>query len=85
MTASQELLDTDTLTGVVAHDTSHDPFPVTGWDFRSGGGDRRADSSRGHDDDALATDLHGNHCSRDAPNCSTAYLPAAPARRAAVL
>ena len=32
MTASPELLDTDTLTGVVAHDTSHDPFPVTGWD-----------------------------------------------------
>jgi len=25
-------LDTDTLTGVVAHDTSRDPFPVTGWD-----------------------------------------------------
>ena len=24
--------DTDTLTGVVAHDTSSDPFPVTGWD-----------------------------------------------------
>jgi 4-hydroxyphenylpyruvate dioxygenase len=24
--------DTDTLTGVVAHDTSLDPFPVTGWD-----------------------------------------------------
>jgi 4-hydroxyphenylpyruvate dioxygenase len=34
MTVSQELLDTDTdtLTGVVAHDTSHDPFPVSGWD-----------------------------------------------------
>src|SRR6201985_1229325 len=32
MTVSQELLDTDTLTGVVAHDTSRDPFPVTGWD-----------------------------------------------------
>jgi 4-hydroxyphenylpyruvate dioxygenase len=34
MTVSPELLDTDTdtLTGVVAHDTSHDPFPVTGWD-----------------------------------------------------
>src|SRR5580658_5681435 len=31
MTVSQ-LLDTDTLTGVVAHDTSRDPFPVTGWD-----------------------------------------------------
>jgi len=25
-------LDTDTLTGVVVHDTSRDPFPVTGWD-----------------------------------------------------
>ena len=25
-------LDTDTLTGVVAHDASRDPFPVTGWD-----------------------------------------------------
>src|SRR6201990_2334080 len=32
MTVSPELLDTDTLTGVVAHDTSRDPFPVTGWD-----------------------------------------------------
>jgi 4-hydroxyphenylpyruvate dioxygenase len=32
MTVSQELLDTDTLTGVVAHDTRLDPFPVTGWD-----------------------------------------------------
>jgi 4-hydroxyphenylpyruvate dioxygenase len=31
MTVSQ-LLDTDTLTGVVAHDISRDPFPVTGWD-----------------------------------------------------
>jgi 4-hydroxyphenylpyruvate dioxygenase len=31
MSVSQ-LLDTDTLTGVVAHDTTHDPFPVTGWD-----------------------------------------------------
>jgi 4-hydroxyphenylpyruvate dioxygenase len=32
MTVTQELTDTDTLTGVVAHDTSRDPFPVTGWD-----------------------------------------------------
>ena len=32
MTASELLADTDTLTGVVAHDTSGDPFPVTGWD-----------------------------------------------------
>ena len=32
MTAIQEFTDTDTLTGVVAHDTSRDPFPVTGWD-----------------------------------------------------
>src|ERR1700730_8523728 len=24
--------DTDTLTGVVAHDTTSDPFPVSGWD-----------------------------------------------------
>ena len=32
MTASPDLLDTDTLTGVVAHDMSHDPFPVAGWD-----------------------------------------------------
>src|SRR5271168_2828615 len=32
MTATQEHLDTDTLTGVVAHDISHDPFPVSGWD-----------------------------------------------------
>ena len=24
--------DTDTLTGVVAHDTTRDPFPVSGWD-----------------------------------------------------
>src|SRR3984957_2376110 len=32
MTVSPELLDTDTLTGVVAHDMSHDPFPVAGWD-----------------------------------------------------
>src|ERR1700735_4533554 len=32
MTVSALETDTDTLTGVVAHDTSHDPFPVTGWD-----------------------------------------------------
>jgi 4-hydroxyphenylpyruvate dioxygenase len=34
MTVSEFLTDTDTdtLTGVVAHDTSGDPFPVTGWD-----------------------------------------------------
>ena len=43
MTASPDLLDTDTLTGVVAHDTSHDPFPVTGWERgRLGGGERNA-------------------------------------------
>ena len=30
MTATQEHLDTDTLTGVVAHDISRDPFPVAG-------------------------------------------------------
>jgi 4-hydroxyphenylpyruvate dioxygenase len=32
MTVSTELLSPDVLTGVVAHDLSHDPFPVTGWD-----------------------------------------------------
>ena len=32
MTVSELITDTDALTGVVAHDTSHDPFPVTGWD-----------------------------------------------------
>ncbi|MGH3211750.1 MAG: 4-hydroxyphenylpyruvate dioxygenase [Trebonia sp.] len=32
MTATKEHLDTDTLTGVVAHDISNDPFPVSGWD-----------------------------------------------------
>src|SRR3984957_16998804 len=32
MTATQEHLDSDTLTGVVAHDISHDTFPVSGWD-----------------------------------------------------
>ena len=32
MTVSAELASPDVLTGVVAHDPSHDPFPVTGWD-----------------------------------------------------
>jgi 4-hydroxyphenylpyruvate dioxygenase len=32
MTATQEHLDSDTLTGVIAHDISHDTFPVSGWD-----------------------------------------------------
>jgi 4-hydroxyphenylpyruvate dioxygenase len=32
MTVGELVTDTDTLTGVVAHDTSRDPFPVTGWD-----------------------------------------------------
>jgi 4-hydroxyphenylpyruvate dioxygenase len=32
MTVSAELARPDLLTGVVAHDLSHDPFPVTGWD-----------------------------------------------------
>jgi 4-hydroxyphenylpyruvate dioxygenase len=32
MTVSELVTDTDTLTGVVAHDMSRDPFPVTGWD-----------------------------------------------------
>ena len=32
MTVSAELVSPDLLTGVVAHDLSHDPFPVTGWD-----------------------------------------------------
>src|ERR1700743_1641585 len=32
MTLSQELLDNDTLTAVIAHDPSGDPFPGTGWD-----------------------------------------------------
>jgi 4-hydroxyphenylpyruvate dioxygenase len=32
MTVSDLVTDTDALTGVVAHDTSRDPFPVTGWD-----------------------------------------------------
>ncbi len=32
MTVSTEVLGPDALTGVVPHDLSHDPFPVTGWD-----------------------------------------------------
>jgi 4-hydroxyphenylpyruvate dioxygenase len=32
MTVSAEIAGPDLLTGVVAHDLSHDPFPVTGWD-----------------------------------------------------
>jgi 4-hydroxyphenylpyruvate dioxygenase len=32
MTISTELPSADALTGVVAHDASHDPFPVSGWD-----------------------------------------------------
>ena len=32
MTVSELTTGTDALTGVVAHDTSHDPFPVSGWD-----------------------------------------------------
>jgi 4-hydroxyphenylpyruvate dioxygenase len=32
MTVSAELASPDLLTGVVAHDLSRDPFPVTGWD-----------------------------------------------------
>jgi 4-hydroxyphenylpyruvate dioxygenase len=32
MTVSELVTDTDQLTGVVAHDISGDPFPVTGWD-----------------------------------------------------
>ena len=32
MTGSELVTDTDTLTGVVAHDISADPFPVSGWD-----------------------------------------------------
>jgi 4-hydroxyphenylpyruvate dioxygenase len=32
MTVSELVTDTDTLTGVIAHDMSRDPFPVTGWD-----------------------------------------------------
>jgi hypothetical protein len=43
-----------------------EPFPVVGGDVRSGSGDRRADSSRGRDNDALATDLHNHHRTRDA-------------------
>jgi len=32
MAASSDLLSPDTLIGLVDHDTSNDPFPVTGWD-----------------------------------------------------
>jgi len=32
MTATSDLLSPDALVGLVDHDTSHDPFPVTGWD-----------------------------------------------------
>ena len=32
MAASSDLLSPDTLVGLVDHDTSRDPFPVTGWD-----------------------------------------------------
>jgi 4-hydroxyphenylpyruvate dioxygenase len=32
MTLTQDHLDTDRLTGVIAHDSSRDPFPVSGWD-----------------------------------------------------
>ncbi len=32
MTATPDLLSPDTLVGLVDHDTSGDPFPVTGWD-----------------------------------------------------
>ncbi|MGH3280395.1 MAG: 4-hydroxyphenylpyruvate dioxygenase [Trebonia sp.] len=32
MTVSELITDPDALTGVVAHDTALDPFPVTGWD-----------------------------------------------------
>jgi 4-hydroxyphenylpyruvate dioxygenase len=32
MSVSELVTDTDRLTGVVAHDISGDPFPVTGWD-----------------------------------------------------
>ena len=32
MAASSDLLSPDTLIGLVHHDTSTDPFPVTGWD-----------------------------------------------------
>ena len=32
MTATTDLLSPDTLVGLVDHDTSRDPFPVTGWD-----------------------------------------------------
>ena len=42
-----------------------EPFPVVGRDVRSGGGDRRAGSSRGDDNDALTTDLHNHHRTHD--------------------
>ena len=32
MAATSDLLSPDALVGLVDHDTSHDPFPVTGWD-----------------------------------------------------
>jgi 4-hydroxyphenylpyruvate dioxygenase len=32
MTATSDLLNPDLLVGLVDHDTSRDPFPVTGWD-----------------------------------------------------
>ena len=32
MAVSYDLLSPDTLVGLVDHDTSRDPFPVTGWD-----------------------------------------------------
>jgi 4-hydroxyphenylpyruvate dioxygenase len=32
MTVTTDLASSDVLTGVVAHDPSRDPFPVTGWD-----------------------------------------------------
>src|SRR5579862_3894186 len=32
MTVTTDLANSDVLTGVVAHDLSHDPFPVAGWD-----------------------------------------------------
>jgi 4-hydroxyphenylpyruvate dioxygenase len=32
MTATSDLLSPDALVGLVDHDTSRDPFPVTGWD-----------------------------------------------------
>jgi 4-hydroxyphenylpyruvate dioxygenase len=32
MAATSDLLSPDALVGLIDHDTSHDPFPVTGWD-----------------------------------------------------